>query len=209
VVARRRSIVYIDGFNLYYGVIRGSAHKWLNIQRFFERLRADDDLCQVYYFTALVEGPSRVDQIVYLRAFETLPLVTIVLGRFKTRRRRCLVAACDHAGNRFFGEPEEKRSDVNIALQMLEDAYEDQCDNLVLVSGDSDLVPAIGKVKSRFPGKRVIVYVPATDPVRAAAVELRSAADRARALPLDLLKHCQLPQEINVDGGTICKPATW
>jgi len=33
-----RTIVYIDGFNLYYGAVRGSAFKWLNLQRFFQLL---------------------------------------------------------------------------------------------------------------------------------------------------------------------------
>ena len=53
---------------------------------------------------------------------------------------------------------EEKRTDVNIAIQMLEDAYEDRCDKLILVSGDSDLVPAVIRVRNL--GKKVLVYIP-------------------------------------------------
>jgi hypothetical protein len=67
-----RTIVYIDGFNLYYGAVRGSAFKWLNLQRFFQLLRPHDNIVKVHYFTALVEGPTRPNQEVYLRALGTL-----------------------------------------------------------------------------------------------------------------------------------------
>ena len=40
--------------------------------------------------------------------------------------------------SRFFDVYEEKRTDVNIAVYMLDDAYQDACDNFVLVSGNSD-----------------------------------------------------------------------
>jgi uncharacterized LabA/DUF88 family protein len=62
---------------------------------------------------------------------------------------------------------------------MLDDAYQDHCDQFVLVSGDSDLVPAINLVRTRFPLKKVIVYiphVPALSKTRGYAVEVRSAA---------------------------------
>jgi len=68
-----RTIVYIDGFNLYYGAVRGSAFKWLNLQRLFQLLRPDDNILKIHYFTALVDGPTRPNQKVYLRALGTLP----------------------------------------------------------------------------------------------------------------------------------------
>ncbi len=43
---------------------------------------------------------------------------------------------------------------------MLDDAYQDRCDIFVLVSGDSDLVPAVKKIRDRFLEKEVTVYVP-------------------------------------------------
>jgi len=67
-----RTIVYVDGFNLYYGAVRGGAHKWLNLQRFFSLLRPHDSISQIHYFTALVDGPTRPNQEVYLRALGTL-----------------------------------------------------------------------------------------------------------------------------------------
>jgi hypothetical protein len=95
-----------------------------------------------------------------------------------------------------FTVPEEKRTDVNIAIQMLDDAYQDSCDQFVLVSGDSDLVPGVNRLKIRFPKKQVTVYVPSRDPARGAAVELRASADQHRNFPLNLLKVCQFPARI-------------
>lgn len=209
-VPKKKSIVYIDGFNLYYGLMRGGPYKWLNLQKYFERLRPDDDIQAIRYFTAMVDGPRRPNQETYLRALETLPLVEIVLGRFKDKQVRCGVQACSFSGRKIFLVPEEKRTDVSIAVRMLDDAYQNLCDRFVIVSGDSDLVPAVNMVKSRFPQKELIVYVPARNPVRGAAVELRSACDRHRTLPPNLLSRAQFPAQVpDGNGGFIAKPTDW
>lgn len=205
-----RSNVYIDGFNLYYGAIRGGPFKWLDLQLLFTRLRQADQIQRIFYFTALVDGPGRPRQEIYLKALATLPLVTVVLGRYKYKRVKCHVPPCAHLGSRHFSVPEEKRTDVNIAVQMLDDAYQDTCDSFVVVSGDSDLVPGVNRVKSRFPQKEVIIYVPTRDPVRGAAVELRTSGDKHRDFPLGLLRPCQFPASVpDGAGGTINKPVTW
>jgi uncharacterized LabA/DUF88 family protein len=207
-----RTIVYIDGFNLYYGAVRDvPALKWLDIEKLCRRLRPHDDLQKIKYFTALIEGPTKPNQQTYLRALATLPLVEVILGRFKDRTFRCKVAACTHpSANRLFTKPEEKRTDVNIAVSMVDDAYQNACDNVVLISGDSDLVPAVATVRSRFPTKKINLYVPARNPLRAAAIELRAAVHKHRELPLILLRPCQFPDSILAGaGGTLTRPADW
>ena len=205
-----RTIVYIDGFNFYYGAIKGGPHKWLDLESLFRRLRPHDEIKRINYFTAVVNGPTKPDQETYLRALSTLPLVNIVLGKFKQKQIKCTVTLCTHGGMKLFGMPEEKRTDVNIAVQMLDDAYQDLCDNLILISGDSDLVPGVSRVKSRFPNKQIVVYVPSRDPTRGAAVELRASADKNRDFPLNLLQFCHLPANVpDGSGGTITKPASW
>jgi len=182
----------------------------LNLQRFFQLLRPHDNIVKVHYFTALVDGPTRPNQEVYLRALGTLPLVNIILGKFKKKQVRCSNSACTFAGNRFFDVPEEKRTDVNIAIFLLDDAYQNQCDHSIVVSGDSDLVPAISLLKVRFPQKRVTVYVPSRNPIRGAAVELRSVADKHRILPLILLPFSQFPNPLPDGAGSLLhKPASW
>jgi uncharacterized LabA/DUF88 family protein len=206
-----RVVVYIDGFNLYYGVLKFSRDKWLDIERLFRLLRTHDTIQKIRYFTALSHGGKSADQLAYLKALETLPLVNVVLGRYKRKAAKCLVRTCTVADkDRIFSTQEEKRTDVNIAVSMLDDAYQNVGDHLVLVSGDSDLVPAVNMVKTRFPHVQVTVYVPSRNPIRGAAVELRSAADKDRDLPLNLLKLAQLPASIpDGSGGFITKPASW
>src|SRR5262245_34384020 len=89
-------------------------------------------------------------------------------------------------------------------------SYQNRSDRFVIVSGDSDLVPAISMVKTLFPKKEVIVYVPSRNPIRGAATEIRAAADKSHTLPLNLLKHAQFPGRIpDGAGGFLTKPAAW
>lgn len=207
---RPRTIVYIDGFNLYYGAVKGTPWKWLDLAKYFSNIRPADDIQIIRYFTAMVSGPTRPNQEVYLQALATTPLVEIVLGNFKKKSVRCKLAACTYAGPRLFETYEEKRTDVNIAVFMLDDAYQNRCDNFVLVSGDSDLVPPIKMIRHRFPSKQVLVYVPAQHPTRGHAVELRSSAHASRNLPQNLLKPCQFASPLpDGSGGLLAKPATW
>jgi hypothetical protein len=81
----RRSIIYVDGFNLYYGAVRGTPHKWLDLEKYFRFVRKDDEIIAIRYFTAMVQGPGRLRQREYLRALATLPLVTVYEGRFRRR----------------------------------------------------------------------------------------------------------------------------
>ena len=116
----KRSIIYIDGFNLYSGALTGwplqVAESWSNP---IHLLRPGDCIQKVRYFTAGLVGSHAASQDVYLSALATLPLVDIILGRFKAKRIQCLVPSCSLPSPRFFSSFEEKRTDVNIALWML------------------------------------------------------------------------------------------
>jgi uncharacterized LabA/DUF88 family protein len=112
--------------------------------------------------------------------------------------------------------PEEKHTDVNIGIHMVSDAYKDVCDIFVLISGDSDLVPALKMIKMISPKKTIIVYIPDaeadgnTTSIRGAAVELRQSSDKNRILPNNLLSKAQFPPCISDGRGSyIRKPETW
>ncbi|NJK72038.1 MAG: NYN domain-containing protein [Synechococcaceae cyanobacterium SM2_3_60] len=206
----KRSIVYIDGFNFYYGAVKDTPHKWLNLQKYFELLRQDDDLQKIWYFTAKVSGPQLVRQETYFDALATSPLIEMVFGLYKLKNLRCKVRTCSYQGNKSYKVPEEKGTDVNIALQMLDDANQGACNRMILVSGDSDLVPAVKLVKKRHPEIQVTVYIPASDPRRGAATELRSVADKDKTLPMALLPKAQFPQSLTgASGKNILKPDGW
>lgn len=195
---------------MFYGTLKGTANKWLNLEKLFHMLRKDDNIIDIKYFTALITGPKKDNQEKYLLALETLPTVTTILGRFKMTSVRCTNSLCDFTGDRHFNKPEEKRTDVNIAIHMVSDALQNKCDRIILVSGDSDLVPALNMIKLNFPEKEIIVYIPARNAVRGAAVELRSSADKDKTLPNNLLSKSQLPNPvINGAGIKIEKPENW
>lgn len=212
-MAKPRTIVYIDGLNFYYGAVKGTPHKWLNFEQYFRLIRQADDIIAIKYFTAEIIGPTRVNQAVFLSALETLPSVETFLGRFKVKQVKCESTHCGHQpiAQRLFDKPEEKRTDVNIAVAMVDDAYQDRCDQFVLVSGDSDLVPAVRLIRQQFPRKKILVYIPAArNSTRSGAYELRSAAHVARAIPLNLLARAQFPAQVpNGTGGFFNKPASW
>src|SRR5680860_684723 len=89
--------VYIDGFNLYYGAVKGTPYKWLDLEALCRRLLPKDDIKRIRYFTAKISArpgdpqqPQR--QQIYLRAPRTLPLVSIHHGHFLTHSVRMLLA---------------------------------------------------------------------------------------------------------------------
>jgi hypothetical protein len=100
-----KAAVYIAGFNLYYGALKGTPYKWLDVEALARRLAPTDQLVAVRYFTARVrpqpndpQQPQR--QQAYLRALDTLPLVTVHFGHYLSGRWRCEHPLCDNSGSR-------------------------------------------------------------------------------------------------------------
>lgn len=82
-----RTWVYVDGFNLYYGALKGTPYKWLNLKSFCENIFPDGHRFEkIKYFTARVSGAQDADapkrQDAYLRALRTLPEIEIIYGSF-------------------------------------------------------------------------------------------------------------------------------
>ena len=209
----KRSIIYVDGFNFYYGLLRSPRLrkcKWLDFEKLFRRLRPHDDLRLVKYFTAYWRDASGERHRVYTRALAQSPFIQVIEGRYKRKTTRCRVASCQHSGSREYTTFEEKETDVNIGLHILDDGYRDSLDVLVLVSADSDLLPALAMFRERFPLKQIVVYIPGPRSRYDNALELRAIADSARVLPANMIPHCLLPNEIQAPGGQVIrKPANW
>jgi 6-hydroxy-3-succinoylpyridine 3-monooxygenase len=210
---KARCTVYIDGFNWYYGIFAHKPEwKWINVQSFFEELRLDDDIVAIKFFTSLVSPglticEARDRQKRLLKAFGTLAKVKIIYGNFQSRRTRCL-ATCREE----YQAPEEKKTDVNIAISILDDVIKKKTDTVVLVSGDSDIQPAIQWVVQNFPDIKVSVYVPTLEEQRS---ERRSDFYRqirvsCKFLPLDRIPYHQLPSKLLLStGGYVERPVSW
>ena len=201
---KKRAIAYIDGYNLYYGLLKGTPHKWLDLYSFARSLiRRDCDLVAVKYFTAPIKTYphdfAAVDrQKVYLQAIAASGNVEVTLGFYAKNKAlvpyadsRC--APCEVVANGFVPvyKLEEKRSDVNLAVSLVTDAATNSADCFAVITGDSDQVGAIETVRYRF-RKPVIVF----NPHVGESLHLKRAATYYRNIPRDLPAQHQLPDEI-------------
>lgn len=204
-----RVIIYVDGLNLFYSVLKGTVHKWLDLAKLFKTIRNDDDVISVRYFTAPFDGSRGENQKAYLTAISSTPDVRVELGHFQSEKQTCGVPRPHCVSEmRDFYTTKEKQTDVGVAVAMVEDAARDNMDAAVIVSGDSDLVPAVRAVQ-RF-DKRTILYVPHREAkLGNFAMEIRQASGNYRQLPTGLFRLCQLPDVIETERGPVQKPADW
>ena len=204
---RDRVAVYIDGFNLYFG-IRGSGlgrYLWLDLHAFSKDLLKDgQDLVSIKYFTARVSRPEskRQRQNAYLDALGTLDknLFSIAYGNYQQNQSTC--QRCGLPSD----VPNEKQTDVNIAVAMLTDAFLNRFDVALLVSADSDLCPVVSAILSLSAKKRVIVMFP---PNRASK-ELKGIASACFTIGRAKLSPNQFPSVVTLANGfQLKKPDLW
>jgi uncharacterized LabA/DUF88 family protein len=187
----QRVVAYIDGFNLYHGLrdAKLMSSRWLDLHEMCNRaLVVDQRLDLVRYFTTRVRNSqTKVDrQSTYIDALLARGTIAIDFGHFLMKKRTCRTCNTD------WSQAEEKKTDVNIAVRLLEDAYDDRFDTALLVSGDSDLVPPLEAVRRRFPEKRLVVAFP---PKRQSH-DLKAAADRHIVISPSLVRKSRLPETV-------------
>ncbi len=201
-----RVAAYVDGFNLYFGLKakHGRKYLWLDLQALAASLlRPGQILEKVTYFTARVRNDreSEQRQSDYLDVLvHHSPLVTIMNGHFQEKHRQCW--QCGSAWTVY----EEKETDVNIAVALLEDAVRDRFDTALLISADSDLCPAIRSMKRLRPEKRIV----AAFPPRRQSGDLKRAVDGYLAIGDDKIRQAQLPSVVITPAGiSLHRPKHW
>jgi len=139
-----RTYIYVDGFNLYYRSLKNTPYKWLDLKVLFRYLLdPKHDIQAIKYFTARVSGKTDPNQPLrqetYLRAIQKLiPEISIYYGHFLSHVVSAPLARPTH--NQRFADiikTEEKGSDVNPAVHILNDCWLDKYDCAVIVSNDS------------------------------------------------------------------------
>lgn len=204
----QRVISYIDGFNLYFGLRAKGWRKyyWLNLVSLSQALlKPDQQFFHCHYFTARIrtnagQSQDAHRQSIWLDALGTLPELSIHYGHYLPKQIECKSCGASWTTH------EEKMTDVNIAAQLLTDAYEDRFDVALVISGDSDLTTPIRLLKARFPRKRIIVVFP---PARRSA-ELMKTAHGSMILGEDKLRHNLLPETITTASGyPLVRPQQW
>jgi len=165
-------------------------------------LKPGQKLVGVKYFTSRISGPEdkRKRQNTFLEALGTLRPLDVFYGHFLEKPRECFKCGYKWPGY------EEKMTDVNIATQLLVDAYENIYDCGIIISGDSDLVPPVDAIRKHFPQKRMIVAFP---PERRSDM-LKNACNAWFHIGRATLDESQLPDEVvKADGFKLTRPLTW
>lgn len=213
-----RVICYIDGFNLYFGLRQANWRRffWLDVCKLAASLVGNNQvLVATKYFTARINGAhptdspqagadreaKRLRQALYLDAIGTLPGIDIFEGHYLVKERKC--KHCKTLGY----VPEEKMTDVQIATELLADAFLDRFDVAFIVSADSDLVPPIRTIKNHFGATKTIV---AAFPPKRFSSHLKQACDGYIVLGRGKFGGSLLPEDVpKQDGTTLKRPAHW
>ena len=207
-----KTMVYVDGFNLYYGAVKRTPYKWLNILALCNFLLPKNQIIGIKYFTALVTArPNDPDQPnrqqLYLRALRTIPNLDIIYGHFLEHVISMPLANPVPGGQKRARviKTEEKGSDVNIASHLINDGHKGRYDAAILISNDSDLSEPIKIVRNelKFP---VGVLNPIPDKP---SHELRKYATFVKPIRKGVLSASQFPPILQDSIGTFYKPPSW
>ena len=213
----KRVAFLIDGFNLYHSLrelerLTKSPVKWLDLTKlcsgYLHAVRSAlgerVELASISYFSALATHlvPNNPDVVkrhqTYVAALESTG-VLVMLSRFKEK-----TVTCPICGGRY-RRHEEKETDVALGLRLIELLASDACDTAVLVTGDTDLVPAIRTAKRMHPAYPVGVAFP----FMRHNAELRAVADYSFNIGQRDVQRAQLPLQIQAGGNLLTKPPTW
>jgi uncharacterized LabA/DUF88 family protein len=179
-----RAAVYFDGFNLYHSIqeLDSPFLKWLNLWKLSECIIEENEALETVTFcTAYYPGDSqkkfRHDN--YLNALR-ISGVRCIMGHYVGEPKLC--KSCDAR----WTQPNEKASDINLALSVIHDGYSDVYDTAYLVSADTDQVATAKKFREMFPKKRIVTVAP---PGRILSAHLKDVTDAAVKINPDFLEY--------------------
>lgn len=193
-----KAALYVDGFNFYYGVTNHfrpfrerlgyslSGLCWCDFRALVERNFGHTQLTAVKYFTAPVttqvargEYPGEEGRYALWRAaLATIPGIRVIEGRYQPRGAECPIPG---APSHF---REEKQSDVQLAIEMVIDAWEhgSNLEIQYLLTGDQDLWPAVWSCILRAPQPmEVRILLPPNVKKATALQQLQDCAARLAA----------------------------
>jgi len=201
----KRVVVLIDGYNVYHALDEWKElrkYKWLDYSKLiFSMVSKKDKIVGIHYFTSLMTWkPEKVAKHkIFIKANE-LHGVNVVYGKYKDKDRFCPYCRKEYKSH------EEKQPDVNIAIHLFKLAMGDHFDAALIMSADSDLVPALKDFRTTFPNKEVGVLFP----FGRGSKELRERVDFHRRVKRGHLDQSMFPEEIPLgDGQKLTRPASW
>lgn len=197
-----RSAMYIDGFNLYHAVadLGENFFKWANLYRLAQNIipQQTEEIVKVVFCSAYYPGDTgkRARHERFKKALEFYG-VTCLFGHYIHEPMKC--RECDH----IWQKATEKETDINVALSLFDDAYQDVFDSAYLLSADSDQAATARMFRSRFNGKRLISVAP---PGRTPSLSVMHHAHGKIVLNRDHLERVVMPGMIETPQGLIVRP---
>lgn len=227
-----KTIVYIDGYNLFYGCLKHTHDKWLDLFKLFNGLLtaqcSEISSLHIKFFTADIKAKvatngddARIAQQSYHRALEQLyPSVITIIKGYYTLDKAHLPAyqnPIDKNSKVEVWRLEEKQTDVNISLHAYRDAAKGDAEQLVFVSNDTDLEPALLAIREDFGNSHQIgVVIPIRKPEpdqqqrRPSNNRLSAQANWTRNyLTHEELANNHLPEKVPTRRKPILKPNYW
>jgi uncharacterized LabA/DUF88 family protein len=203
----------IDGFNLYHSLLDAEkdgakSSKWLDVDSLMRSYLPHIDnkakLEEIYFFTAYrnhirAKNPQTVKRHErYIKILKSKG-VKVVLGKFKESQGWC--SKCSSYHKKF----EEKETDVNIAVRLVELAYLNNADTFVIVSGDTDLIPGVDVVRRQFTDKEVHVIFP----YKRKNDDFLKRVGKNFKLKKETYSNHQFTDPISIEGVEYKKPIRW
>jgi hypothetical protein len=194
-----RVACYVDGFNLYHAIadLNKPHLKWVDLWALSLSLCRDKEiLVKVAYFSAYATWlPDKFGRHrEYVAALKQRG-VQCHMARFSEQK-----AQCKSCGARF-KRHEEKETDVHFSLTLLEDAVDNVFDRAIIISADSDHVPAVRRVRARLPGKQLFA---ATPPGRHGhAREMLKVCHSGTPITSGRIEKCLLPELVHDRAGKL------
>ena len=197
---------FVDGFNVYHAIdnARLQRYKWLNYWALSEKfLRGKDRIAGVLFFTAYSPwNENKRTRHKRLISANVDTGVKVVLGEFRKTTKKCGIC------NKEYQTYVEKRTDVNIAVHLFGNAQKDNYDKAVIISGDSDLIPAITSITHIFPNKQFSLVIP----IGRKARELQQTVGGGSSMRMKEihLKTSQFPDKFRQRNGLVLdRPVQW
>jgi len=200
--------IYIDGFNLYYGSLKGTPYNWLDLRKMCKQIFPKDKINQIKYFIARVAArphdPNQpIRQETYFRALRTIDNLEIIEGRFLTKPVEMPSQSNPRKMLKVI-KTEEKGSDVNLGVHMLRDGYNREYELAVMITNDSDLLEPM-----RIVQEELKLPVGIVNPQKRVSFHLKQGAHFIKHIRPNILKTCQFPSRLKDDVGSFYKPKSW
>lgn len=228
-----RTACFVDGYNLFYGLLAGTPYKWLDLPSLLSHIvrveHPDSYVSAISFFTSGVKPSlasrgiaSKEAQDTYLRALIARD-VHVFYGRHQLESGKAprfvnKDTPASRADQVEVWKLEEKETDVHIAISMYRLASreeflppEQRTQQIVLVSGDTDMTPALKAIREDFPDLHIGVILPHREGVqRTVPGSLKQYANWMRHVVTEseLADH-QLPPRVPTRKKPAIKPAYW